>query len=56
MDPIIYLGIDNCFASKRWARPSEWTRVIRDLGLRYVEASADTECDPLYMGAEFTKS
>lgn len=54
MDPIIYLGIDNCFASKRWVRPSEWARVIRDLGLRYVEASADTECDPLYMGPEFT--
>ena len=54
MDPIIYLGVDNCFASKRWVRPSEWTRVIRDLGLRYVEASADTECDPLYMGREFT--
>ncbi len=56
MDPIICLGIDNCFASKRWARPSEWTRVIRDLGLTYVEASADTECDPLYMGPEFTKA
>lgn len=55
MDPIIYLGIDNCFASKRWVRPSEWARVIRDLGLRYVEASADTECDPLYMGGEFTR-
>lgn len=55
MDPIIYLGIDNCFASKRWVRPTEWTRVVRDLGLKYVEASADTECDPLYMGPEFTK-
>lgn len=55
MDPIIYLGIDNCFASKRWVRPSEWSRVIRDLGLRYVEASADTECDPLYMGEAFTR-
>lgn len=55
MDPIIYLGIDNCFASKRWVRPSEWARVIRDLGLRYVEASADTECDPLYMGGDFTR-
>lgn len=55
MDPIIYLGIDNCFASKRWVRPAEWTRVIRDLGLKYVEASADTECDPLYMGREFTR-
>ena len=55
MDPIIYLGIDNCFASKRWVRPAEWARVIRDLGLKYVEASADTECDPLYMGKAFTK-
>lgn len=55
MDPIIYLGIDNCFASKRWVRPDDWARVIRDLGLRHVEASADTECDPLYMGPEFTK-
>lgn len=55
MDPIIYLGIDNCFASKRWVRPEDWARVIRDLGLRYVEASADTECDPLYMGPDFTR-
>ncbi|MBR1560928.1 MAG: hypothetical protein IJ646_11875 [Clostridia bacterium] len=53
MDPIIYLGIDNCFASKRWVRPAEWARVIRDLGLKHVEASADTECDPLYMGGAF---
>ena len=55
MDPKIYLGIDNCFASKRWVRPAEWMRVIKDLGLKYVEASADTECDPLYMGSEFTR-
>lgn len=52
-DPKIYLGIDNCFASKRWTEPEEWERVIKDLGLYYVEASADTECDPLYMGAEY---
>lgn len=56
MDPKIILGIDNCFASKRWIRPEEWMKVIRDLDLRYVEASADTECDPLYMGDEFTKT
>ncbi len=55
MDPKICLGIDNCFASKRWVRPAEWARVIRDLGLRCVEASADTECDPLYMGGAFTR-
>lgn len=56
MDPKVYLAIDNCFASKRWVRPAEWMRVIRDLGLTYVEASADTECDPLYMGPDFTKT
>lgn len=55
MDPKIYLGIDNCFASKRWVRPAEWMRVIGELGLKYVEASADTECDPLYMDPEFTR-
>lgn len=55
MYPRIVLGIDNCFASKRWVRPSEWARVISGLGLRYVEASADTECDPLYMGGAFTR-
>ena len=55
MDPKIYLAIDNCFASKRWTQPREWMRVIRELGLTGVEASADTECDPLYMGAEFTR-
>ena len=53
MDPIIYFGIDNCFASKRWIRPEEWMRIIHGLGIKYVEASADTECDPLYMGCEF---
>ena len=53
-DPRIYLGIDNCFASKRWTNPSDWMNIIKDLGLLYVEASADTECDPLYMGPEYT--
>lgn len=55
LDPIIYLCIDNCFAAKRWIRPSEWMRMIQSLGLSFVEASADTECDPLHMGAEFTQ-
>lgn len=54
MDPKVYLCIDNCFASKRWTRPKEWLTLIRDLGLRYAEASADTECDPLYMDPGFT--
>ncbi len=51
--PKIYLAIDNCFASKRYTHPSEWAEVIRDLGLTYVEASADNECDPMYMGEEY---
>ena len=51
--PKIYLAIDNCFASKRYTHPSEWAEVIRDLGLTYVEASADNECDPMYMGQEY---
>ena len=54
-DPKLYLGIDNCFAYKRWTLPEEWMRVIHELGLKYVEASADTELDPLYMGPEHTK-
>lgn len=44
----LFLAIDNCFASKRWCEPAEWMRVIRDLGLTCVEASADNEIDPLY--------
>jgi sugar phosphate isomerase/epimerase len=54
-DPKIYLAIDNCFASKRWTRPAEWMRIARDLGLSYVEASADTECDPLYADPAYLK-
>lgn len=53
-DPKIYLGIDNCFASKRWTKPEDWARLIRDLGIFCVECSADTECDPLYMGEDYT--
>jgi sugar phosphate isomerase/epimerase len=53
MYPRIYLAIDNCFASKRWTRPEEWCGLIAQLGINYVEASADTELDPLYMGAEY---
>lgn len=49
-DPKIYLAIDNCFASKRWTKPADWASLIAELGIKYVECSADTECDPLYMG------
>lgn len=53
MYPKIYLAIDNCFASKRWTTPEAWSRVISELGVFYVEASADTELDPLYMGMDY---
>jgi sugar phosphate isomerase/epimerase len=53
INPRIYLAIDNCFASKRWTEPLEWARIVEQLGLRYVEASADNECDPLYADAGY---
>jgi hypothetical protein len=51
--PALSLAIDNCFASKRWTRPAEWMELARRLGLSCVEASADTEADPLYTGPEY---
>lgn len=50
-DPRIYLAIDNCFASKRWVAPAEWSAVIQNLGLTCVEASADVDCDPFNLPA-----
>src|SRR5271165_2887391 len=36
------LGINNCFAAKRWPRPRDWAQVVRDeLGLDLVELSLD---------------
>jgi D-erythrulose 1-phosphate 3-epimerase len=36
------LGINNCFAVKRWPRPADWAQVVRyDLGLDIVELSLD---------------
>jgi D-erythrulose 1-phosphate 3-epimerase len=52
-DPRIYLAIDNCFASKRWTTPKVWLELIHSLGINYVEASADNECDPLYSGEAY---
>jgi D-erythrulose 1-phosphate 3-epimerase len=51
--PQIYLAVDNCFASRRWADPADWAAVVRDLGLAYVEASADNEIDPLYTTPDY---
>lgn len=55
VNPRIYLAIDNCFAQKRFTRPQEWCEVIRSLGLQYIEASADTELDPLYMDRAYLR-
>jgi D-erythrulose 1-phosphate 3-epimerase len=46
--PRIHLAIDNCFASKRWTTPRAWMQHALDFGIPQIEASADTECDPLY--------
>ena len=36
------LGINNCFAAKRWPRPDDWAQVVREeLGLDLVELSLD---------------
>jgi sugar phosphate isomerase/epimerase len=36
------LGINNCFAVKRWPRPEDWAQVVRyELGLQVVELSLD---------------
>src|SRR5260221_5337805 len=36
------LGINSCFAVKRWPRPSDWTVVVRDeLGLDLVQHCVD---------------
>ncbi len=53
--PKIYLAIDNCFASKRWVKPSDWMLLIKQMGVNYIEASADNEIDPLYTKPEYTK-
>ena len=52
-EPKLSLAIDNRFASKRWTRPADWMPLIKDLGITLVEASADTECDPLYLGEAY---
>jgi D-erythrulose 1-phosphate 3-epimerase len=36
------LGINNCFAVKRWPRPDDWAQIVREeLGLDVVELSLD---------------
>ena len=38
----LQLGINTCFAVKRWPRPDDWAPLVRDrLGLRLVQHSLD---------------
>ena len=41
------LGINNCFAVKRWPRPDDWAAIVKnDLGLDTVELSLDVLAGP----------
>lgn len=51
--PRIYLVLDNCFAIKRWVKPSEWMEIARDIGFSCVQASTDNEIDPLFSPKEY---
>ena len=38
----VHLGINNCFAAKRWPEPETWCRIIKeDFGLKIVQFSFD---------------
>lgn len=37
------LGVNDCFAVKRWPRPADWAPVVRDLGVAVVQHSLDLE-------------
>lgn len=54
--PRIHLTVDNCFAIKRWVRPSQWARVIsKDIGnITCVQASTDLEIDPQFCPPHYT--
>jgi len=55
MYPKIYLTLDNCFGIKRWTEPEEWMRISKEVGVSYIEASTDNECDPFYGGSHYLK-
>ena len=41
------LGVNNCFAVKRYPRPDDWASIVRnDLGLDLVELSLDLLAGP----------
>lgn len=53
--PKIYLAMDNCLMYKRWTTPDEWAEQMARLGIYNIEASADTELDPLFMEKGYLK-
>lgn len=56
MYPRIHLTIDNVYGYKRWIDPDEWAANIAAMGVRCIEASADTEHDPVFNGAEYFRT
>jgi hypothetical protein len=51
--PRIYLVLDNCFAIKRWVKPSEWLALTKEIGFSYSQASTDNEIDPLFSPSDY---
>src|SRR5260370_38204913 len=45
--PRLHLGINTCFAVKRWPEPEQWLNIVKnELGLNYCQFSLDL-VDPL---------
>lgn len=44
--PRLHLGINTCFAVKRWPEPEQWLNIVKELGLDYCQFSLDL-VDPL---------
>src|SRR5690348_16356053 len=44
----LHLGINTCFAVKRWPEPEQWIGIVKEeLGLNYCQFSFD-QVDPLF--------
>ena len=55
MAPRIHLGINTCFAVKRWPEPEQWIRIVtQELGLEYCQFSLDL-VDPM-LDADATRA
>jgi hypothetical protein len=49
----IHLGVNNCFAVKRWPEPEEWLRIVaEEFQVRYVQFSLDIFDPLLYPSAK----